>query len=161
AALGLSVYKLALTWPLEPEGARRFAQGLEQILVVEEKRGLIEEQLAALLYNLTSRPRIEGKRDASGARLVPEVGELSPGAVEQVLRSWLERHAPEHAAQLRPRPGASTIAITSSGLARMPAYCSGCPHNSSTVFPEGSLAGGGIGCHGMAAWMPSRRTTFF
>jgi indolepyruvate ferredoxin oxidoreductase len=161
AELGLSVYKVALSWPLEPEGARRFASGLSDVLVVEEKRGLVEEQLAALLYNLPERPRIEGKRDERGARLVPDVGELSPGAVEEVLRSWLERRAPGAAARLRPRPQPAQLAVAATGLARMPAYCSGCPHNSSTVFPEGSIAGGGIGCHGMAAWMPSRRTTFF
>jgi indolepyruvate ferredoxin oxidoreductase len=159
--LGLSVYKVALVWPLEPEGAQRFARGLASVLVVEEKRGLIEEQLAALLYNHSERPRIEGKRDANGAPLVPDTGELGPGAVEQVLRAWLERHAPEQARSLRAPRAAAPIVLSSGGLARMPAYCSGCPHNSSTVFPEGSLAGGGIGCHGMAAWMPSRRTTFF
>jgi indolepyruvate ferredoxin oxidoreductase len=157
AALGLSLCKLALAWPIEPQGMRRFAEGLEEILVVEEKRPLIEDQLAALLYNLERRPRIVGKRDERGAPLVPDVGELSPAAVEDVLRGWLERQG---ASGLRPRPAAASPASVPT-LARMPTFCSGCPHNSSTVIPQGSVAGGGIGCHGMTAWMPGRQTVYF
>ena len=78
AELGLEIYKVALVWPLEPEGLRRFANGLEEILVVEEKRPLVEEQIASLLYNQSDRPRLVGKRDERGAPLVPQVGELSP-----------------------------------------------------------------------------------
>ncbi len=160
AEFGLSVYKVAMSWPLEPVGARRFADGLEQILVVEEKRGLIEEQLAAQLYNLSRRPQLVGKRDAAGTPLVPDTGELSPGAVEQALRRWLYAAAPQLATALRPA-SAPPLAVAATSLARSPSFCSGCPHSSSTVLPEGSVAGGGIGCHGMSAWMPSRRTLLF
>jgi indolepyruvate ferredoxin oxidoreductase len=155
AELGLAIYKVALVWPLEPEGARRFAEGLDEILVVEEKRPILEEQLAHLLYNLASRPKLLGKTGADGAPLVPAVGELSPDAVADALRSWLGRHVPELGA-------AATVQVGSApapgGLLRLPSFCSGCPHNSSTVVPEGSLAQGGIGCHGMAVWVPGRNT---
>jgi len=157
ADLGLEVYKVALTWPLEPEGARRFARGLEHLLVVEEKRPILEEQLARLLYNDAQRPQLVGKRDAHGAPCVPEVGELSPGDVVAVVRRWLESVAPDFAAHLPP-PRSAAAAGGSVGPTRLPAFCSGCPHNTSTVVPEGSVAQGGIGCHGMAVWMPDRPT---
>jgi len=163
AELGISLYKVALAWPLEPQAARRFAEGLEEILVVEEKRPLLEEQLAALLYASARRPRILGKRDGSGAPLVPDVGELSPDAVEAALRRWLGARGGELAAALRPPPPPAPLELPGGGaaLARTPAFCSGCPHNTSTQLPEDSVAGGGIGCHGMSAFMPERRTVFF
>ncbi len=155
--LGLSLYKVALTWPLEPEGIRRFAAGLEELLVVEEKRAVIEDQLARLLYNQDSRPRLLGKRDASGAPLVPSEGELAPPVLARILRGWLERRMPREAALLRPPPESPAVPPVH-GLMRLPAFCSGCPHNTSTVVPEASLALGGIGCHGMAVWLPGRNT---
>jgi indolepyruvate ferredoxin oxidoreductase len=157
AELGLSIYKVAMSWPLEPEGALAFCRGLEHVVVVEEKRVVIEDQLARLLYNQGERPGLAGKRDAAGAPLVPSEGELSPGLVADALRRWLEAAAPGAAARLRapaPPPGVAPPGQ----LTRLPAFCSGCPHNTSTVVPEGSVALGGIGCHGMAAWMPERRT---
>jgi indolepyruvate ferredoxin oxidoreductase len=157
--LGLEVYKVALVWPLEPEAARRFCTGLEDVLVVEEKRPILEEQLARLLYHESARPRLAGKRDAEGAPLVPSEGELAPAAVAEAIRRWLERRLPELAATLPPRPPElSAAAAQAAGLMRLPSFCSGCPHNASTVVPEGSLALGGIGCHGMAVWLPERRT---
>ncbi len=159
AELGLSLYKVAMPWPLEPEGARRFAVGLEEILVVEEKRPLIEEQLASLLYNLPVRPRLFGKRDADGASLVPQVGELSPADVMRALYAWLVHSDPERSGRLiAPRPTVGGFDAGVAGLTRLPSFCSGCPHNTSTVVPEGSVALGGIGCHGMAVWLPERHT---
>jgi indolepyruvate ferredoxin oxidoreductase len=156
-AIGLAVYKVALTWPLEPEGARAFAAGLDELLVVEEKRPLVEEQLARLLYDEPRRPRLLGKRDAAGAPLVPSEGELSPGAVAEALRRWLARAAPEVRLAPAAPPPAAPVSV-SGGLVRLPSFCSGCPHNTSTVVPEESVALGGIGCHGMAVWLPARRT---
>jgi len=152
---GLVLYKVAMTWPLESEGARLFCLGLEDVLVVEEKRPLVEDQLARLLYAEERRPRLLGKRDEQGAALVPAVGELSPSLVAEALRRFLERRAPGLVARTpsRAEPGAAPTS-----LVRMPAFCSGCPHNTSTVVPDGSLALGGIGCHGMAVWLPERRT---
>ncbi|MCH2171466.1 indolepyruvate ferredoxin oxidoreductase family protein [Myxococcota bacterium] len=158
-SLGLSIYKVALTWPLEPINALRFAEGLDEIIVVEEKRPLIEEQLAAILYNQQSRPKLYGKRDGNGNVLLSSTGELSPAAVGKALRSWLSHAAP---GQVEPEPVASLPVVQAqgpnAGLVRMASFCSGCPHNSSTVVPEGSAAMGGIGCHGMVVWHPKRNT---
>jgi indolepyruvate ferredoxin oxidoreductase len=154
---GITLYKVGMSWPLEPEGARRFCEGLEDVLVVEEKRPLIEDQLARLLYNSPSRPRLLGKTDEAGAPLVPAVGELSPPLVTGALRSWLERRAPGVAARAPSRTSVDLGAVAG-GLVRLPSFCSGCPHNTSTVVPDGSLALGGIGCHGMVVWLPERRT---
>ncbi len=156
--LGLSIYKVAMSWPLEPVGARHFAEGLEDVLVVEEKRPLIEEQLARLLYNSAARPRLSGKTDERGAPLVPAEGELTPQTVEIALRAWLERRAPELATTLAGRSYAFAAPPSVGALARLPSFCSGCPHNTSTVVPDDSLALGGIGCHGMAVWLPDRHT---
>ena len=158
AELGLSVYKIALTWPLEPEGARAFAAGLEDVLVVEEKRPIVEDQLARLLYNLPERPRLLGKRDEEGRPLVSAEGELEPRAITAVLRDWLARRVPgftppEARTELKLAGGAAPA-----GLMRLPSFCSGCPHNTSTVLPDDSIALGGIGCHGMAVFLPERRT---
>ncbi len=123
---GLSIYKVAMSWPLEPVGVRHFAEGLEDLLVVEEKRPLIEEQLARLLYNSPSRPRLCGKTDERGAPLVPAEGELNPQAVELALRSWLERRVPELAATLAQRSYVFAAPPTASALTRLPSFCSGC-----------------------------------
>jgi indolepyruvate ferredoxin oxidoreductase len=155
--IGLTVYKVALSWPLEPEAALAFCRGLADVLVVEEKRVVIEDQLARLLYNQSQRPRLAGKRDAAGMPLIPAEGELAPSLVAEGIRRWLEGAAPGVGARLRPAPPAP-VASPPGQLTRLPAFCSGCPHNTSTVVPEGSVALGGIGCHGMAAWMPERRT---
>jgi indolepyruvate ferredoxin oxidoreductase len=158
AEIGLALYKVGLVWPLEPESARRFCRGLEDVLVIEEKRGLVEEQLARLLYNDADRPRLLGKRDERGAPLVPSEGELAPGQIAEILRAWIACRVPELAATLPPRPAAPVAAPSTGGLMRLPSFCSGCPHNTSTVVPDGSFALGGIGCHGMAVWLPERKT---
>ncbi len=157
AELGLSIYKVAMSWPLEPEGAQDFCRGLEEVLVVEEKRPLVEEQLAHLLVNRSDRPRLLGKRDETGAPLLSQVGELTPAEVREAIRRWLARCAPEAARALRPAPEVVTVAAPDQ-LHRLPSFCSGCPHNTSTRVPEGSVAMGGIGCHGMATFFPERRT---
>ena len=157
AEFGLEIYKVALSWPLEPEGIRAFARGLDQLIVIEEKRPVIEEQLARLLFNTAERPRLAGKLDADGAPCVPNVGELTPGDVVAVLRGWLTRAAPDLAPRLAP-PVLQPPQAAAGGPIRLPAFCSGCPHNTSTVVPEGSIAQGGIGCHGMAVWLPDRPT---
>src|SRR5215467_4979823 len=164
-ALGLRIYKVALTWPLEENGARRFAEGLQDVLVVEEKRGFIEDQLKRILYNVDAwkRPSVVGKLDESGAPLLPSEGELTPTMVASALVARLRRlghHSPaleQRLARLeafeRPAEGHAPIS-----LQRTPYFCSGCPHNTSTKLPEGSRAMAGIGCHGMALYVPARRT---
>jgi indolepyruvate ferredoxin oxidoreductase len=162
AALGLRVYKVGLSWPLEPHGALAFAQGLADLLVVEEKRGFIEHQLVRLLYNTEAarRPSVVGKADETGAILLPSTGELTPTMVARAIVARLKRvgadTAPfdERLARLEAfeRPAPATR------LARTPFFCSGCPHNTSTRVPEGSRAMAGIGCHSMAMFMPDRHT---
>src|SRR6478609_7080735 len=143
--LGLRIYKVALTWPLEESGARRFAEGLQDVLVVEEKRGFIEDQLMRILYNIdaSKRPTVTGKRDERGAPLLPSEGELTPTIVASALVARLRRighQSPlleQRLARLEAfeKPAIGTAPIK---LARTPFFCSGCPHNSSTRVPEGS-----------------------
>lgn len=162
--LGISVYKVGMTWPLEPEGLRRFASGQENLLIIEEKKPILEEQVASMLFNLSDRPRLFGKVDLSGRPLVPRVGELTPSLVADVLRRWIAEYVADGPdgskwqAALRPDPEQEAPGGLTGGLMRLPSFCSGCPHNRSTVVPEGSIALGGIGCHGMAVWLPDRRT---
>src|SRR5262245_10389189 len=164
-ALGLRIYKVALTWPLEESGAKAFAEGLQDVLVVEEKRGFIEDQLLRILYNVdaSKRPSVVGKRDETGAPLLPSEGELTPtmvaAAVVARLRKLghrspaLEQRLAKLEAFDRPAEG-----VGAAKLQRTPYFCSGCPHNTSTKIPEGSRAMAGIGCHGMALSVPNRRT---
>src|ERR1700756_1444296 len=163
--LGLRIYKVAMTWPLEEQGARRFAEGLQDVLVIEEKRGFIEDQLMRILYNVDAwnRPSVVGKRDEPGATLLPSEGELNPTMVAAALIARLRRlghQSPlleQRLARLEAfdQPATGHAPIT---LARTPFFCSGCPHNTSTKLPEGSRAMAGIGCHGMVLSIPSRRT---
>ncbi len=166
-ALGIRIYKVGLSWPLETDGARRFALGLEDILVVEEKRGVVEDQLIRTLYNVAAdrRPSVVGKRDESGAVLLPSDGELNPTMVARAVVARLSRLGIDTAA-LRPRVARleefeRLHDQPPPPIQRAPYFCSGCPHNTSTKVPEGSRALAGIGCHYMAIWMPSRSTTTF
>lgn len=160
AALGLRLYKVAMPWPLEPEGIRDFATGLEQIIVVEEKRGLVEDQLRKHLYGLANAPVIVGKCDEKGQWLFPSNGELGPGLIAARLGKRILARGGD--AELSARVARLVDdRATLSGLAslaeRPPHFCSGCPHNSSTKVPEGSRAFAGIGCHGLV--LPMERST--
>ncbi len=165
ADLGLAVFKVSMPWPLEGEAVSTFCRGLERVLVVEHKRSLIEDQLKDLLYHLpdAERPRIVGKRDEAGAPLLSDVGAVP---VAEIVRALLDRLPPEapraQGEGYLVRIGASgQAAVSLAGeLARKPHYCSGCPHNTSTVVPEGSRALAGIGCHYMVTFMPERNTDF-
>ncbi len=164
-ALGLRIYKVALTWPLEERGARAFVDGLQDVLVVEEKRGFIEDQLVRILYNMDAakRPSVVGKRDESGAILLPSEGELTPTMVAAAVVARLRRlgHRSPMLEQRLAKLEAFDQPAEGAGFAKLqrtPYFCSGCPHNTSTKIPEGSRAMAGIGCHGMALSVPSRRT---
>ncbi len=164
AALGIRLYKVGLTWPLEPSGARRFAEGLTDVLVVEEKRGFIEHQLVHILYNMDAarRPSVVGKTDESGAPLLPSEGELTPSMVARAIVARLRklghdsRELEQRVARLDQFDKMLEAAATKTQ--RTPFFCSGCPHNTSTQVPEGSRALAGIGCHAMAIYVPSRNT---
>jgi len=158
ADLGLRLYKVGLSWPLEPDGALAFADGLEEILVVEEKRPVIEGQLKDLLYGLPDgqRPAILGKSDERGGPLLPSHGELTP---DMIARALLSRLKPDREAARGLRARLDFVETREREIAsppvpsRPPYFCSGCPHNASTKVPGGSRAFAGTGCHLMALGM--------
>jgi indolepyruvate ferredoxin oxidoreductase len=155
--IGIDVYKVGMVWPLEPHGALEFVQGKHEVLVVEEKRGIIESQFKEYFYDYPGRKpkRMFGKEDEHGETLVPWIGELSPLQLADIVARRLDAEfsglqLTERAARLRAN-GPQIIQID--GATRTPYFCSGCPHNTSTRLPEGSSALAGIGCHFMANWM--------
>jgi indolepyruvate ferredoxin oxidoreductase len=165
AEFGLRLYKVGMVWPLEREGVRAFAEGLEEVLVVEEKRALIEHQLKEQLYNWREevRPRVIGKHDEQGEWLLPPAGELTPAMIAKVIARRIggfvtNRPIEERIAFIDAKEQALTNAPAH--IKRLPYYCAGCPHNTSTTVPEGSRALAGIGCHFMAIWMDRNTATF-
>ncbi len=153
--LGVRLYKVALSWPLEPLGLRDFAQGLRRVLVVEEKRGLLEPQVKEALYGLPEPPQVEGKRDASGAILFPSTMALDPNQIALAIGERILQQAPDEALRARVEELRHALAaeLPPEPMSRLPYFCAGCPHNTSTRVPEGSRALAGIGCHYMAQWM--------
>jgi indolepyruvate ferredoxin oxidoreductase len=156
-SLGIDIYKIGMVWPLALHDAMAFVTGKREILVVEEKRGIIESQFKEYFYDYPgSKPeRMVGKHDESGARLISWTGELSPRALADVLARRLDPLFPELTLKQRAAslvPDAQRM-ITVAGATRTPYFCSGCPHNTSTKVPDGSKALAGIGCHFMASWM--------
>lgn len=164
ADLGIRVYKVGMTWPLEPVGITNFAKGLEDIVVVEEKRAFIERQMKEYMYNWTgTRPSIVGKYDEAGEWILPSTGELTPATIAGVIGRRIQRfHNSEHIENVLKwmAEKESELALPRAQFPRVPHYCSGCPHNTSTVVPEGSRALGGIGCHYMVTWMDRSTDTF-
>ena len=156
ADIGLRLYKVALTWPLEPEGINEFAKGLDEIIVVEEKRSLIETQIREQLYGQSHSPQILGKRDADDNVLFPAKGALDPVMIARALAKRIQAYG-QHtflSANVQDLEEAvGQVRNAESSVARIPYFCSGCPHNSSTIVPEGSRAYAGIGCHYMVQWM--------
>ena len=155
----IALYKVGMPWPLEPEGIKAFCDGLDTVLCIEEKRGLIEPQVKDILFAGRSVRTVIGKHDEAGRTLFPATGTLSSNRIgieigrrllaageDPGLRASLEkleaREAPRNAAILP--------------FARKPYFCSGCPHNRSTVVPEGSRGGAGTGCNYMVMWMDRR-----
>ncbi len=160
--LGIRLYKVAMTWPLEPTGALKFAQGLEKVVVVEEKRALIETQLKDICYAQVSVPAVIGKRDEKGAILFQSNGALDPNHIAIVIgRCILERlNDVQLAARVASQEALEARSPEKPAMDRTPYFCSGCPHNTGTKVPEGSRALAGIGCHFMAQWM-NRNTAGF
>jgi len=181
ADAGIRLYKVAMSWPLEPQGARRFAEGLEEILVVEEKRQVIEYQIKEELYNWREGmrpPRVVGKFDDNGEWsiaagqpagnwLLPAHYELSPALIAKALAARFAKLGIDKLLGERYRERVAYLEFKEKALAkprvvanRLPYFCSGCPHNTSTRVPEGSRALAGIGCHFMALWMDRNTATF-
>ncbi len=149
---GIRILKLGVIHPLDPSIVRRFADGLTEIVVVEEKRSFVEAAIKEILYGTAGAPAVYGKTGPDGRTLCTELGELDPDTVARALATRLEAHheIPSVTAwgQRRRRKRISVPLLT-----RTPYFCSGCPHNSSTKVPEGTVVGGGIGCHAMALFM--------
>lgn len=181
--IGLRLYKIGMIWPLESEGVRHFAQGLEEILVVEEKRQILEYQLKEELYSWEDkvRPRVVGKFDDTGEWsnlqgaghgdwLLPATYELSPAQIARAIASRISRYfsghpvaqkVAERIAFLEAKEALLSIAAKpDKDKDRVPHFCSGCPHNTSTKLPDGSRALAGIGCHYMVLWMDRETTNF-
>jgi indolepyruvate ferredoxin oxidoreductase len=164
AARGVRLLKIGFAWPLDGETIRRFAHGLEDIVVVEEKRALIEPQVKDHLYGLGSAaPRVVGKHDETGEWLFPPSGEIGPEAIARALAPRLARlgGAEAIAERIARLDGIEKRRTERTNVPkRIPYFCAGCPHNTSTRVPEGSRALAGIGCHYMAIWMDRSTATF-
>jgi len=184
ADIGLRLYKVGMTWPLESEGVHEFARGLDEILVVEEKRQVMEYALKEALYNLPDgeRPRVVGKFDDTGEWsnkdrmghgdwLLPATYELNPAQIARAIASRISHYCAGHPVEQRVKERIAYLenkelvlksipAKANPETDRIPYFCSGCPHNSSTKVPEGSRAMAGIGCHYMVLWMDRETSTF-
>ncbi|MFY9958238.1 indolepyruvate ferredoxin oxidoreductase family protein [Bradyrhizobium sp.] len=169
AQIGLRLYKIGMPWPLEPEGVRQFAVGLEEIFIVEERREIVENQVKQELFNWRDdvRPRIVGKTDEHDKRFLTFAAELSVASLASSLTERLLRLNlnPEIANMLRAKADwfngrEATQMQAVAPITRTPYFCSGCPHNTSTKVPEGSRAFAGIGCHFMALWMDRSTETY-
>ncbi|WP_158085734.1 indolepyruvate ferredoxin oxidoreductase family protein [Henriciella aquimarina] len=162
-ALGIALYKPAMIWPLEPERLKTFAEGLETIIVVEEKGPFIEDQIRSVLYGGAS-PRVCGKTDGSGKPLLPKIGELAPERIAAEIGPLLHKLTGAEELAEGTKFAANAIAsqteFSVAPVIRKPFFCSGCPHNRSTVLPEGSRALSGIGCHGLAAYNRPGHSSF-
>ncbi|GMV47428.1 MAG: indolepyruvate ferredoxin oxidoreductase [Pseudomonadota bacterium] len=157
AAAGVRVHKLGLTYPIEATRMRAFVCGLAEVLVIEEKAPVVETQLKALLFNAPdgARPRVLGKSDAEGRPLIAATGELRPSRLIEIVAAWLAAHdaALDRRAQVRDFTPPELLSNAADAVRRLPYFCAGCPHNTSTRVPAGSTARPGIGCHVMASWM--------
>jgi indolepyruvate ferredoxin oxidoreductase len=156
---GIRVLKLGMLFPLEPRTLREFARGLQEILVVEEKRPFLEMFVRDALYSLPDRPAVVGKLDEEERRLLPSHSELDSEVIARAIAARLRRKlsVPSAEERIRYLDGLKSRSIPIATIARSPFYCSGCPHNRSTMAPAGSIVGGGIGCHSMALWMDPAR----
>lgn len=154
---GVRIYKVGLSYPLEPTRIDLLVEGLTEILVIEEKGPVVENQLKEYLYNrqASSRPQVLGKTCLHGRPLLSAVDELRSSRILPVLTAWLAQHKPQldRCDQVAALIAMPVLSNKGDGVKRVPYFCSGCPHNISTRVPEGSVAYAGIGCHFMASWM--------
>ncbi len=141
---GVRVLRVGMPYPLGEALVREFATGLQQVLVIEEKTSFLEAQLKDVLYGAPNAPAVLGKKDLDGRLLVPADGQVSADRLDVVLRRVFAGRT-----ELAPRRPGPRTQLSISPVKRTPYFCSGCPHNRSTPLPEGSLGGGGIGCHTM------------
>ncbi len=150
---GVEILKLGMTWPLDPELLRNFADAVDQLWVVEEKRAFVEPQVKEILYGMAAAPPVSGKYDSTGQRRLPSAGILDVAKIARVLAQVLQL-APAAWLQRVTASEAQTANVNAPAKQeRTPLFCAGCPHNTSTRVPEGSRATAGIGCHYMVQWM--------
>ena len=162
AVLGLAVFKVAMSWPLACDPLIAFAGSAEEIFVIEEKTPIVENQVKAALFNGSGpRPRVTGKTDEAGKPLLPVIMELSPLMVARALVQRLPGNPIAMADRLAVLESRTNPQEPTSYPARKPYFCAGCPHNRSTRTPEGSISGGGIGCHALALSVPELKTNVF
>jgi len=154
AACGIRLLKMSMPMPFDPETVQRFAKGLHEVLVIEEKRPGLESLIKDALYAEVDRPVIVGKQDADGAPLVPAHGALDADDLIPILRRRLASRIGD---RLVPETPTSAEPLAVLPVVRSPFFCSGCPHNRSTQTPDGALVGAGIGCHTMALLMDGER----
>ncbi len=157
SSLGIRLYKIAMPWPLEPQGVAEFADGLEHIVVVEEKRDLIESQIKSQLYGRDNAPAIEGKKDAEGRLLFPSTARLNATDIAIKLAKRIVARTANNTIATRLQHLQDLLQRNLSreppAMTRLPYFCAGCPHNTGTRLPDGSRALSGIGCHFMVQWM--------
>ena len=156
---GIRLLKVSMPYPFDAELARRFADGLEEIVVAEDKRAFLELFVKDALYGVANAPRVVGKTDEAGASLFASHGALDADTIARGLASRLSRRidVPSVAARVADIERVAARVPLTVLPKRMPYYCSGCPHNRSSQVPEDTLVGGGIGCHGMVLWMPQEQ----
>ncbi len=166
-AIGLQLYKVRMPYPLEPQGVIEFSDGLDEVLVLEERREIIEDQLKTILYHRNQGTRIVGKHDEHGNAFLPTAATLSVAVCMRAICDRLLKFGVGDALQSQIQDRLSELNNTmqkqllhSAPLERKPWFCSGCPHNTSTKVPEGSKALAGIGCHFMVLWMDRDTETF-
>ena len=156
AARGIGMFRMQMVWPVDEVALRAFAEGYDEVMVIEEKRPIVETELARALVNAARRPLLTGKRDEDGAELLPDFGELTP---EIVAAAIARRAEARELGPIAPPPQLRLLG-NAPGQARSPWFCAGCPHNRSTKLPDGSVAGAGIGCHAMAIYMSPQTQIF-
>ena len=149
---GVGLLQLRMIHPLDRELIRSFARDVDELVIVEEKRPFVEQQVKQVLYGTTAAPRVLGKRDADGNALIPVEGELDADRLVTALAGHLAARLGPDRVRL-PEPARTRIELPLMAPPRLPYFCSGCPHNRSTLVPDGSLAAGGIGCHAMTVFM--------
>jgi indolepyruvate ferredoxin oxidoreductase len=146
-ANGIRILKLGMLFPFDAAMVRDFVRGVEQVLVIEERRPFLENHVRNALYGMTDAPRVVGKADETGAPLIPGYGALDADLLSAPLRTRLGQRLGDKLAPLQPERTLVPLAV------RPPYFCSGCPHSTGTRVPKGTLIGTGIGCHGMVGWM--------
>lgn len=154
---GIGLFSVAMPWPLNPDHIMAFADGYDEVLVIEEKRSLVEDQIARMFVNHPNAPRLLGKTDDEGNALIPSFGELSP----EIISSALVQRASALGLELAPGDAPPDLGNLPKVASRTPYYCAGCPHNSSTKLPDGSIVGMGIGCHSISGFLTPDQITNF